>query len=49
METIKVSWDFFQNQVLGMRWLNNLIEDLLSFSGLDIKGRVGGSISFFSV
>ena len=47
METIKVSWDFFQNQVLGMRWLNNLIEDLLSFSGLDIKGRVGGSISFF--
>lgn len=47
METIKVSWDFFQNQVLGMRWLNNLIDDLLSFLGLDIKGRVGGSISFF--
>ena len=47
METIKTSWDFFQNQVLGMKWLNEVIGSLLSVFGLDINGRIGGSIRFF--
>ena len=47
METIKTSWDFFQNQVLGMKWLNELIGSLLSVFGLDLNGRIGGSIRFF--
>ena len=47
METIKTSWDFFQNQVLGMKWLNEVIGRLLSVFGLDINGRIGGSIRFF--
>ena len=47
METIKTSWDFFQNKVLGMKWLNEVIGRLLSVFGLDINGRIGGSIRFF--
>lgn len=40
-------WDFFQAQVLGMGWLNNLIGMLLSGLGLDISGRIGASLQFF--
>lgn len=47
METMKMVWDIFQNQVLGMKWLNNLIGSALEACGLDITGRVGGSIQFF--
>ena len=47
MEAIKTSWDFFQNQVLGMKWLNEIIGSLLSVFGLDTNGRIGGSIRFF--
>lgn len=47
MELLKTSWDFFQNQILGMKWLNEVIGNLLSLSGLDTNGRIGGSIRFF--
>lgn len=40
-------WDFFQNQILGMKWLNELIGKLLQTLGLDISGALGGSIQFF--
>jgi len=40
-------WSFIQNQVLGMKWLNALIGQLLSGLGLDVGGRLGGSIQFF--
>jgi len=40
-------WDFIQNQVLGMKWLNELIGALLEKVGLDISGKWGGSIHFF--
>lgn len=40
-------WDFIQNQILGMKWLNELIGVLLSNVGLDISGKLGGSIHFF--
>ena len=40
-------WDFFQNEVLGMKWLNRLIESGLQVAGLDTGNRVGGSIQFF--
>lgn len=40
-------WDFIQNQILGMKWLNELIGNLLSSVGLDITGKIGGSIQFF--
>lgn len=47
MEAIKTSWDFFQNQILGMKWLNEVIGNLLAVFGLDLNGRIGGSIRFF--
>lgn len=40
-------WNFIQNQVLGMKWLNELVGFALSALGLDVKGRIGGSIQFF--
>ena len=40
-------WDFIQNQILGMKWLNELIGRLLSLCGLDITSRIGGRIQFF--
>lgn len=40
-------WDFIQNQVLGMKWLNELIEALLRKAGLDISSKLGGSVHFF--
>lgn len=42
-----VVWQFIQDQILGMKWLNALIGRGLSAVGLDITGRVGGSIQFF--
>ena len=40
-------WDFFQSQVLGMKWLNESIGMLLSKLGLDVNTRWGGSVQFF--
>ncbi len=40
-------WDFIQTQILGMKWLNILIGELLSALGLDIDSRMGSSIHFF--
>lgn len=40
-------WEFIQDQVLGMKWLNRLIGSLLQYIGLDTASRIGGSILFF--
>lgn len=40
-------WDFIQNQILGMKWINKLIGNALEKFGLDISGKMGGSIQFF--
>ena len=47
MEALKTGWDFFQNEILGMAWLNRLIEALLTRLGLDTTTRIGGSVQFF--
>jgi len=47
METLQTMWLFFQDQLLGMKWLNTLIGNQLSLFGLDVTGRIGGSIQFF--
>lgn len=47
MHVLQNMWLFFQNQVLGMKWLNTLIGNLISALGLDINARLGGSIQFF--
>ncbi len=40
-------WQFFQDEILGMKWLNRLIGNGLSVFGLDTGSRVGGSVQFF--
>ena len=40
-------WDFIQNQILGMQWLNALIGKLLTSFGLDTANRWVGSLQFF--
>lgn len=44
---MKAVWDFLQNQVLGMKWLDALIGALLSALGLDTSGGIGASLRFF--
>lgn len=44
---MKEIWNFFQDEVLGMKWLDRLIGSGLSAAGLDIDGKIGGSIRFF--
>lgn len=40
-------WSFFQEQILGMKWLSALIGKVLTASGLDISGKFGGMVHFF--
>ena len=44
---MKEIWLFFQNQILGMNWLNELIAILLTSVGIDITSNIGASIQFF--
>lgn len=48
MQILKTIWNFFQNQILGMKWLNELIGGGLSALGLDTTNRWVGSIQFFA-
>lgn len=41
------AWDFFQNEVLGMKWLNRLVGRGIENIGLDPATRMGGSLQFF--
>ncbi len=47
MDTIETGWNFFQNEILGMHWLNRLIGALLENCGIDLTSRIGASIQFF--
>ena len=44
---MKAIWLFFQNQILGMNWLNHLIGQLLTFLSIDIQSNIGASMQFF--
>ncbi len=47
MQVLKSVWDFFQNQILAMKWLNELIGRFLGVFGLDTANRWPGSLQFF--
>lgn len=47
MEGLQNGWNFFQNEILGMKWMNRLIGSLLTAGGLDTGGRAGASVQFF--
>lgn len=40
-------WTLIQDQILGMRWLHALIGNMLQALGLDVTGKLGGTIHFF--
>ncbi len=40
-------WNFIQNQLLGMNYLNDLTGWLLTHLGINTDSRVGGSLQFF--
>ena len=42
-------WNFFQNQILGMKWLSALIGSGLSAVGIDTEGDSAPRCSFFSM
>lgn len=47
MGSFKAGWDFFQGEILGMAWLDRLVSAALTACGLDVAGRLGGSVRFF--
>lgn len=47
MEIVKNIWLFFQNEVLGMQWLNRLIGLGLEKAGLDSTNPSKGTLQFF--
>ena len=47
MDKLNLVWMFFQEQILGMKWLNTAVGNGLTELGFDIDGRLGGSIQFF--
>ncbi len=48
MQIFKAIWEFIQNQMLGMKWLNELIGRGLTAVGLDTTNHWIGSIQFFA-
>lgn len=46
MQVIKNIWDFVQNELLGMNWLDRVLGSILQALGLDITGKVGATIQF---
>lgn len=47
MELLQTIGRFLQDQVLGMKWLNDGIGQGLSALGVDLTSRAGGSLHFF--
>lgn len=47
MEFLSNIWIFIQNQILGMKWLNKLVGDILIKIGLDKNSHFFGGIQFF--
>lgn len=47
METLWMIWLFFQDQILGMKWLNTLIGNALNAVGLTEGSMVSGVLQFF--
>ena len=47
MQILGDFWNFFQNQILGMKWLSDEIGSVLNAVGFDTGGKIGGSIQFF--
>ena len=47
MQAIRTGWLLFQDQILGMKWLNALIGIALEALGISLDGVLGGALQFF--
>ena len=47
MGAIKTGWDFFQDQILGMHWLKDLVDNLLVKAGMGESRFPGEFLHFF--
>lgn len=47
MDLLRNIWDFFQYQILGMKWLNELIGNILNMFGIDTTKKSGRKYSIF--
>lgn len=47
MSILRIIWDFIQNQLLGMQWLNVLVGDFLVKLGVNQDGRLFNILQFF--
>lgn len=47
MLIIKILLSLIQDQILGMKWINDLVGKALNFLGIDISSKLGGGLNFF--
>ncbi len=47
MQNVLNVWDFFQKQVLGLRWLNTLIGNILKILGMEPETKLYSALQFF--
>lgn len=47
MQTVLTGWEFFQKQILGLRWLNALIGKMLTILGLNPDRKLFSVLQFF--
>lgn len=47
MQVLLNVWDFFQKQILGLRWLNTLIGNLLQTLGMNSETKLFSALQFF--
>lgn len=47
MKVLEIILIFIQNQILGMKWLNEFIGIILSSLGIELNTKLGGSLQFF--
>ena len=47
MQGVLDVWDFFQKQVLGLRWLNTLVGGLLQTLGMNPETKLFSALQFF--
>lgn len=47
MQAVLNAWDFFQKQVLGLRWLNVLIGNILQTLGMNPETKLFSALQFF--
>ena len=47
MQILSNSWNFIENQILGMKWLNELVGMILKNLGIELSSTLGKSLQFF--